>query len=49
MHEGLMNTPLIGRVKIALKRARLGISKAIVSEGGELRMKLDLRFNLKEG
>ena len=44
-----MNTPLIGRVKIALKRARLGISKAIVSEGGELRMKLDLRFNLKEG
>jgi hypothetical protein len=31
-----MNTPLIGRVKIALKRARLGISKANVSEVGDL-------------
>ena len=31
-----MNTPLIGRVKMALKRARLGISKEIVSEDGDL-------------
>ena len=31
-----MNTPLIGRVKISLKRARLGISKVIVSDDGDL-------------